>query len=57
MTGRVRGLLCFCCNQGLGNFRDRADVLRLAVDYLQTSTWQKERLEPGVYRLRPPQTP
>ncbi|CAA9348624.1 MAG: hypothetical protein AVDCRST_MAG16-2207 [uncultured Frankineae bacterium] len=54
VTGRVRGLLCFCCNQGLGNFRDRADVLRLAIGYLRASTWQKERLEPGVYRLHPP---
>ena len=57
LTGRVRGLLCFCCNQGLGNFRDRADVLRLGVAYLQATTWQKERLEPGVYALHPPLHP
>lgn len=54
LTGRVRGLLCFCCNQGLGNFRDRADVLQLAIGHLQATTWQKERLEPGVYALHPP---
>ncbi len=57
LGGRVRGLLCFCCNQGLGNFRDRADVLRLAIDYLHGTPWQKERLEAGVYRLHPPRVP
>jgi len=54
LTGSVRGVLCFCCNQGLGNFRDRADVMRKAIDYLERTTWQKERACPGVYRLTSP---
>lgn len=36
-TGKVRGILCDFCNQGLGKFLDRPDLLRKAAEYLQ---WQ-----------------
>lgn len=53
-TGKVRGILCFNCNGGLGQFRDDAAVLRNAIKYLRESAWQKDLISPGVYALRPP---
>lgn len=35
-TGKVRGLLCFNCNSGLGHFRDSSATLRGAISYLET---------------------
>jgi hypothetical protein len=34
-TGEVRGMLCFNCNQALGNVRDDLVVLRSLIGYLQ----------------------
>lgn len=36
-TGAIRGLLCFTCNSGLGNFHDDPELLRKAVRYLRSA--------------------
>jgi hypothetical protein len=54
VTGQVRGVLCSCCNQALGKARDRTDILRAAIDYLERTTWNRQRVCTGVYRLTTP---
>ena len=35
-TKRVRGLLCHRCNKAIGAFEDNTDLLRRAIQYLET---------------------
>ncbi len=34
-TGKVRGLLCYNCNNGIGRFKENIDVLKQVVIYLE----------------------
>jgi hypothetical protein len=34
-TGAIRGMLCFNCNGGLGQFKDNPDVVAKALAYLR----------------------
>jgi len=34
-TGRIRGMLCQNCNNGLGHFKDNTDTMSLAIKYLK----------------------
>jgi hypothetical protein len=52
--GNVRGLTCFNCNGGLGQFKDRVDIMLKAIDYLERTQWQRTLVSTGVYRLTSP---
>lgn len=52
--GHVRGILCFNCNGGLGQFRDSPVFLAEAITYLKGTTWQRVLIHPGVYQMCSP---
>jgi hypothetical protein len=51
VTGWIRGILCFNCNGGLGQFRDDVEYLAKAITYLKGSTCQRVLIHPGVYQI------
>ena len=53
-TGWVRGILCFNCNGGLGQFKDDPKLLAGAITYLKGTTWQRVLIHPGVFQMCSP---
>ena len=47
-TGRVRGVLCFLCNQALGNVRDDIGRLSRLIDYLTRD--REQAMNPQVFQ-------
>jgi hypothetical protein len=44
-TGKVRGILCFPCNSGMGHFADDPEVLCRAARYLLTAATERVPVE------------
>ena len=44
-TGKVRGLLCNCCNMGIGNLKDDINLLYNAIEYLKRNRKEVENVE------------
>jgi hypothetical protein len=53
-NGWVRGILCFNCNGGLGQFKDDPKLLAGAYTYLKGTTWQRVLIHPGVFQMCSP---
>jgi hypothetical protein len=51
-SGRVRGMLCFNCNQALGNVRDQVPTLERLRDYLLAAGSDEVVLPYVEYRLQ-----
>ena len=34
-TGKIRGLLCYNCNRGIGHLQDNVEILKSAISYLE----------------------
>ncbi|WUC83619.1 endonuclease VII domain-containing protein [Streptomyces sp. NBC_00536] len=49
-TGRVRGVLCFNCNAGLGLLKENPDRILRAAEYLEGHAWKPTITAQGVYR-------
>ncbi len=50
-TGKVRGVLCFGCNGGLGQFQDNVESIRRAIEYIQRDGFGGVQESPAPYIL------
>ena len=35
VSGKVRSLLCFACNRGIGDFRENEDIMKKSIAYIR----------------------
>ncbi len=47
VTGKVRGLVCNACNQGMGKFKDKAEYLEKAAAYIRSTGHTSTQYEEG----------
>lgn len=52
ITGMIRGLLCHSCNTALGLFRDSAELLTNAINYLKTPSNESKQLEELRWKIK-----
>ncbi|HJR19738.1 MAG TPA: endonuclease VII domain-containing protein [Actinomycetota bacterium] len=50
-TGYVRGILCGGCNAGLGQFKESSQIIRRAIDYLNSHRPRDVHEPPTPYIL------
>lgn len=50
-TGEIRGMLCFNCNGGLGQFKDDIEIMDRARQYLRGELIRPYRIDAGVYAM------
>ena len=52
VTGRIRGLLCFRCNNALGDFDDDPVTLRAALRYVEPAPERDLLIEARIAELK-----
>ena len=44
-TDKIRGLLCFRCNVAVGFFRDNAELMFCAAEYVNDEQWEVQTIK------------
>lgn len=52
-TGKIRGLLCYHCNFGIGHFRDSLNLLKEAIVYLEKDPYPFGKLKKKKKKTKP----
>lgn len=55
-TGKIRGLLCSSCNTAIGHLRDDVELLRTAIDYLNSNDAKPKRKKHDIRQVNQSQS-